>query len=223
MLARCFLAAALIACLGGAAPALAGGSIVFKSAPGGVGLTVTRGVGTWLRAPVGEVAVPGVAVRVVRDRHRSFGRTLGDARAARWRTARGGRGKVIRLDGFGVRAFGPTPHGGLAFRPRPVPGAAARRHGLDLAAVGDLEFGIDDHRHDHHRGILRRHRGRDAFRVPEHRFLQDRFVAPHHRLDRGTDVRRHRLDRGRHFGTRPVRPRRLRCDTALGASVLAFC
>ncbi len=94
---------------------------------------------------------------------------------------------------------------------------AARHDGVEIAAVADLEFGIDDHRHG---GDLGRS-GRDRFRVPQHRPRRDRFNAPRPRL--GGQREFPTRIRDRHFENRRFRGRRLRCGTAIGSSVLAFC
>ncbi len=93
----------------------------------------------------------------------------------------------------------------------------APHDGVEIAAVADLEFGIDDHRHGRDLGRF----GRDRFRVPQHRPRRDRFIAPNHRFGGKHEFRTR--SRGRHLEDRRFRGRRLRCDTAIGASVLAFC
>ncbi len=104
--------------------------------------------------------------------------------------------------------------------PRPAIAARGARHdGVEIAAVADLEFGIDDHRHGRDLGRF----GRDRFRVPQHRPRRDRFIAPKHGFGRKHDFGRKRLGRGRHLEDRRSLGRRLRCDTAIGSSVLAFC
>ena len=102
--------------------------------------------------------------------------------------------------------------------PRPaMAGRWARHDGVEIAAVADLEFGIDDHRHGRDLGRF----GRDRFRVPQHRPRRDRFVAPKHRFGGKHEFRARSHDR--HLENRRGRGRRLRCDTAIGSSVLAFC
>ncbi len=96
-------------------------------------------------------------------------------------------------------------------------GRRARHDGVDIAAVADLEFGIDDHRHGRDLGKF----GRDRFRVPQHRPRRDRFTAPNHRFGGKHEFRVR--SRGRNLEKRRFRGRRLRCDTAIGSSVLAFC
>ncbi len=93
----------------------------------------------------------------------------------------------------------------------------ARHDGVEIAAVADLEFGIDDHRHG---GDLGRS-GRDRFRVPQHRPNRDRFNAPKPRF--GGQHEFPTRSRGRQLENRRFRGRRLRCGTAIGSSVLAFC
>ena len=93
----------------------------------------------------------------------------------------------------------------------------ARHDGVEIAAVADLEFGIDDHRHG---GDLGRS-GRDRFRVPQHRPRRDRFNAPKPRLGGQREIPARSRDR--RLENRRLRGRRLHCDTAIGSSVLAFC
>ncbi len=110
------------------------------------------------------------------------------------------------------RGHVPTPRPAMAVR-------GARRDGVEIAAVADLEFGIDDHRHG--RDLGRFGRDRDRFHVPQHRPRRDRFVAPKHRFGGKHEFRTRSRDR--RLENRRGRGRRLRCDTAIGSSVLAFC
>ncbi len=139
------------------------------------------------------------------------------------RDAAGGAA-AIRVARSRAGAAGITARRGHALRPRPATPAHGGRHdGAEIAGVGDLDFGIDDHRHDRRRGGLERHRDPDRFRVPQHRPRRDRFIAPKHRSGRKHDFGARRLGRGRHLEDRRSLGRRFRCDTAIGSSVLAFC
>ncbi len=222
MSGRFLVLLALAAGIGTAAAAQDTTPVDFKPGAAGrsAGVIPQRGGRTW----------PGIAMRDAAasrpGRHRLLGPTLRDARADRTRTRvfRGGRAAAIRVARSRARAAGMPSRRGHALRPRPaIPDHGARHDGAEIAAVGDLEFGIDDHRHGRRNGGLERHRDRDRFRVPQHRRRHDRFIAPKHRFGRKHDFGRKRLGRGRQFEHRRSLGRRLRCDTAIGSSVLAFC
>lgn len=140
------------------------------------------------------------------------------ARADRTRAFRGGRPAAIQVARRRARAAGILVRRGHVPAPRPTMAARGSRHdGVEIAAVADLEFGIDDHRHGRDLGKF----GRDRFRVPQHRPRRDRFIAPKHRFGGKQEFRARSRDR--HLENRRSRGRRLRCDTAIGSSVLAFC
>ena len=200
MSGRFLVVLALAAGIGTAAVAQEATPIHFKPGAAGpsAGVIVQRGGRPWP-----GITIPDAAVRADRTRTRAF---------------RGGRSVAIQVARGRARAAGIHVRRRHVPAPRPAMAARGARHGGgEIAAVADLEFGIDDHRHGRDLGRF----GRDRFRVPQHRPRRDRFIAPKHRFGGKHEFRARSRDR--HLENRRSRGRRLRCDTAIGSSVLAFC
>jgi hypothetical protein len=202
MSCRFLVVLALAAGIGTAAVAQDTTPIHFKPGAAGpsAGVIVQRGGRPW-----SGITIRDAAVGADRTRTRAF---------------RGGRPAAIQVARSRARAAGIHVRRGHVPAPRPAIAARGARHdGVEIAAVADLEFGIDDHRHG--RDLGRFGRDRDRFHVPQHRPRRDRFIAPRHRFGGKHEFRAR--GGGRRRENRRSRGRRLRCDTAIGSSVLAFC